>query len=197
VHESTTTTPVKQILTIKRMACGRCAAERFSVPPRHVYRQSCTLDLFYLACSNFPGRGYVILRVWSVGSVRISASPPQRAAGTRLDPGRLEGRPAGGVGRRRSGECAVGVPSGRGTRAERSVERDSVYMYTRPSSLALGHKPTWLLCGGAAPCTASPPKALSIEKAFAFVTRRWMRPHRRPCRCHRRACRARIQYACP
>jgi hypothetical protein len=131
------------------------------------------------------------------GSVRISASPPQRAAGTRLDPGRLEGRPAGGVGRRRSGECAVGVPSGRGTRAERSVERDSVYMYTRPSSLALGHKPTWLLCGGAAPCTASPPKALPIEKAVAFVTRRWMRPLRRPCRCHRRACRARIQYACP
>jgi hypothetical protein len=142
----------------------------------------------YLACL-FPGSW-----VW-FGS--LSASPPQRAAGTRLDPGRLEGRPAGGVGRRRSGECAVGVPSGRGTRAERSVERDSVYMYTRPSSLTLGHKPTWLLCGGAAPCTASPPKALSIEKAFAFVTRRWMRPHRRPCRCHRRACRARIQYACP
>ena len=173
------------------MACGRCAAERFSVPPRHVYRQSCTLRACVLLSLLFPVRALV----------RFASAPPRhsRAAGTRLDPGRLEGRPAGGVGRRRSGECAVGVPSGRGTLERSGVcpERDSVYMYTRPSSLALGHKPKWLLCGGAAPCTASPPKALSIEKAFAFVTRRWMRPHRRPCRCHRRACRARIQYACP
>ena len=71
VHESTTTTPVKQILTIKRMACGRCAAERFSVPPRHVYRQSCTLGLFYLAC-------FISRFVWRL--VRFASAPPRHSA---------------------------------------------------------------------------------------------------------------------
>ena len=53
------------------MACGRCAAERFSVPPRHVYRQSCTLGLFYLAC-------FISRFVWRL--VRFASAPPRHSA---------------------------------------------------------------------------------------------------------------------
>jgi len=63
---------VKQILTIKRMACGRCAAERFSVPPRHVYRDNRVRS----ACFTYS------LPCFSrfVGLVRFASAPPRHSA---------------------------------------------------------------------------------------------------------------------